>query len=130
MPLYPITTETIKERYDRYNDGYFDGVLPKCIFHLIREKTNQFGRYTWARGRNGGMVGHIWISKHVNWTDDALREVLVHEMIHHYLKIIKGKNGGVFGHNWRFRRECRKMRKRYGLVIHSHCFHLMHLKTW
>ena len=130
MSYSAITKEDIKERFLQYNTLYFDGALPKCAFHLIREKISAYGRYTHTRDRNGGITGHIWISNHVNWTEESLREVIVHEMIHHYLYAIKGKSGGLFGHNWRFRRECRKLKKRYGLNIHLHCLHLMSLRTW
>ena len=127
-PMYPLTKEAIKDRYDKYNEDYFDGVLPKCRFYVIREKSGPFGRYGHSFGRNGQIVGHIWISKQVRWNEEALREVIVHEMIHHYLQAVKGKRGGPFGHNWRFRRECRKMKRRYGLEIHVRCPHLMPLK--
>lgn len=127
-PIYPLTKEAIKERYDMYNEAYFDGVLPQCRFYVIREKSGPFGRYNHSVGRNGQIVGHIWISKQVRWNEAALQETIVHEMIHHYLQAVKGKWGGLFGHNWRFRRECRKMKKRYGLEIHARCPHLMPLK--
>ena len=127
--LAPITKEAIKDQYDRYNAAYFGGELPKCRFYLIREKAGPFGRYTRLIGRNGKMEGRIWISKQVRWNEEALQETIVHEMIHHYLQAVKGKRGGLFGHNWRFRRECRKMKKRYGLEIHAHCQHLMALKV-
>ena len=108
---------------------YFGGYLPMCAFSLLRSwNSSQLGRYTYKYDRRGRVVGRIAISDKVNWTEEALREVIVHEMIHHYLQAIKHKSGGIFGHNWRFRKECRRLKKEHGLRIRPHCYHLRHLR--
>ena len=111
-----ITKEDIKFLFKEYNKLYFDGVLPSCKCHGLREKSC-LGRYTYFRKSNGKYEGSIWIAYYVDWTEETLREVVVHEMIHHYVQTIEGRRGGLFGHNWRFHRQMRRLKKNYGLVI-------------
>ena len=48
------------------------------------------------------------------------KTVMIHEMIHHYLRSVKHSSGGLFRHNWRFRRQCRRLKRDYGIIIHIH----------
>lgn len=121
-----ITNEDIKIRFDEYNKKYFGGVLPKCKCHSRRDKRSSFGTYTYTR-KNGKIEGHIWIARDVDWSEEDLREVIVHEMIHHYVRTIEGHKGGLFGHNWRFRRQCRRIKREYGINIHVHSTHIYHI---
>lgn len=111
-----ITKEDIKALFKEYNKLYFDGVLPSCKCHVFKGR-GVFGRYNYFRKGNGKYEGSIWIAYNVNWTEETLREVVVHEMIHHYVQTIEGRSGGLFGHNWRFHRQMRRLKKNYGLVI-------------
>ena len=111
-----ITKEDIKALFKKYNKLYFDGVLPSCKCHVFKGR-GVFGRYNYFRKGNGKYEGSIWIAYNVDWTEETLREVVVHEMIHHYVQTIEGRSGGLFGHNWRFHRQMRRLKKNYGLVI-------------
>lgn len=92
-----------KIRFEEYNKKYFDGVLPPCKCHVIREKEHTpLGLYNPIE-RRGKLIGHIWIASNVDWNEEDLREVIVHEIIHHYVRMIEGHEGGLFGHNWRFK---------------------------
>lgn len=105
------TREDIRTRFREYNDLYFYGALPRCKISVTY--ISAMGCYTFDRNRR---IGHIWIRK-TDMTENMLRETLVHEMIHHYVKTVEGREGGLFGHNWRFRRQCRRLRKEFGLEI-------------
>ena len=106
-----VNKAIIKDLYKRYNALYFSGVLPLCDCHYI--KLDAFGRYTNQNGK-----GKIWITNDVDWTEETLREVLVHEMIHHYVKSIEGKNEYLFfRHGFRFRRMMRKLNREFDLGI-------------
>ena len=122
-----ITKEDIAVRFDEYNGKYFGGVLAPCKYHIIREKWKVMGFYR-PINKNGKRINHIWINRFVDWTEEDLREVIVHEMIHHYVQTIEGHLGGFFGHNWRFRRQCRRLRREFGLNIPVHSFHIYF--TW
>jgi len=117
--MLSVTKKEIEERYKIYNIEYFEGVLPPCKCSIFYG--NQiFGRYT---------KNHIWISVNVDWAEDTIKEVILHEMVHHYVYSIEHKNGGLFGHNWRFRRMCRKIKKRYNIKIHVKAFHIKRKKA-
>jgi len=106
-----VTKTIIRDLYKKYNKLYFGGVLSLCDCHYI--KIDAFGRYTNQNGK-----GKIWITNDVDWTEETLREVVVHEMIHHYVKSILGKNEYIFfRHGFRFRRMMRKLNKEFGLGI-------------
>ena len=106
-----VNKAIIRDLYKKYNKLYFDGVLSLCDCHYI--KLDSFGRYTNQNGK-----GKIWITNDVDWTEETFREVLVHEMIHHYVKSILGKNEYIFfRHGFRFRRMMRKLNKEFGLGI-------------
>lgn len=122
-----ITKEDIKVRFIEYNKKYFNGILPSCKYHIFKGN-GFFGRYTYSiNAKNRTKIGHIWIAYNVNWEEDDLREIIIHEMIHHYVQMIEGHKGGLFGHNWRFQRQCKRIKKEYGITIHTLYSHLYHI---
>jgi hypothetical protein len=121
-----ITKEDIKVRFDEYNKKYFDGILTPCKYHVNKRKMAPLGLYN-PSFKNGKIIGHIWIIYYVDWTEEDLREVIVHEMIHHYVHTIEGHRGGLLGHNWRFKRQCKRLKKEYGLIIHIYPYNICRL---
>ena len=121
-----ITKEDVIKRFNEYNLMYFNGILPQCKCHIIRENRSPLGLYNPAF-KNGKVIGHIWIAHNVDWNEEDLRETIVHEMIHHYVQTIEGHKGGLFGHNWRFKRQCKRLKNEYGLVIHIYSFNICHI---
>ena len=119
-----ITKEDIVTRFNEYNKKYFDGILPTCKCHVIREKEHTpLGLYNPIE-RKGKLIGHIWIASNVDWNEEDLREVIVHEMIHHYVRMIEGYKGGLFGHNLRFKRQCKRLKDDYGLIINTTSYNI------
>ena len=90
-----INKKIIKDLYKEYNTMYFNGVLSLCDCHYI--KLDAMGRYTNQNGK-----GKIWITNDVDWTEETLREVLVHE---------------IFRHGFRFRRQMKRINRDFGLGI-------------
>lgn len=120
-----ITKEDLKVRFDEYHHQYFNSVLPQCEFSVI--KLSCLGRYMFSSGKNGKRKCRIRLTSDVNWTEETLRDVLIHEMIHHYVVAIDGCKGidgfswyGLFGHGKRFRRQVRRIKREHGLKIHIH----------
>jgi len=120
-----ITKEDLKVRFDEYNRLYFDSVLPQCEFSVI--KLSCLGRYMSSSGKNGKCKNRIMLTSDVNWTEESFRDVLIHEMTHHYVVAIDGCKGidgfswyGLFGHGKRFRRQVRRIKREHGLKIHIH----------
>lgn len=119
-----IAKEDIVTRFNEYNKKYFDGILPPCKCHVIKEKEHTpLGLYN-SIERKGKLIGHIWIASNVDWNEEDLREVIVHEMIHHYVRMIEGYKGGLFGHNLRFKRQCKRLKDDYGLIINTTSYNI------
>ena len=77
-----ITKELIRQKYVEYNHLYFNNELPRCKFSVYNTK-EELGLYT---------RDSIWIarypknlSKTAVWTEELFKEVLIHEMVHHYV---------------------------------------------
>ena len=109
--------EILYELFDRYNKMYFNGELGKCRFYwLIAGST--YGKYNFETKKNGKIESRIGMSRNVRWTDETLRDVLVHEMIHMYVTTVEGKHfDGLLGHGRHFRKHMKHMNKTYGLNI-------------
>ena len=104
-----ITKELIKKKFKEYNDKYFNSILPKCEFSAC--KLHCFGQYTCAKSKSSKR-NRIWITTDVDWTEETLKDVLIHEMIHHYVTTVDGCElfdgfswYGLFGHGKHFRKQ-------------------------
>lgn len=114
-----VTKEEIKKRFDEYNKLYFGGVLGKCRFHVLPSTNTLLGRYYEScSGKGKETIDHICIGTCIYWTEEDLKDIVLHEMIHMYVRTIEHRRGGLFGHGWRFRRQIRRLRKDYGLNVH------------
>ena len=120
-----IIKSDIKNRFEEYNKKYFNGILKSCKYHVFKSD-GFFGRYNHTINKNG-ILGHIWISYNVEWKEEDLQDIIIHEMIHHYVQTIEGHKGGLFGHNWRFKRQCKRLKKDHNIVIHISYRHLYHI---
>lgn len=80
-----VDRKILKRLYDKYNQEYFLGYLPTCPLYT-HDSYRLLGHYSFELGRNGSVIGHsITISDSYDWTEEQLRDVLVHEMVHEYL---------------------------------------------
>jgi hypothetical protein len=117
--------EVLSEKFNEYNSLYFNGDLGKMTkrnFFYIQKNSHCCGRFMLKPGKNGKDVCQIWIGKCIEWNEERLREVLVHEMIHMYNTTVEhSKHDGLFGHGRKFRRQCRRLKRDFGLTIYVHC---------
>lgn len=113
-----LTTEILKERFDKYNKEYFNGelftpeLLLKRSFKTMglfecTKKSLQRGRRIWG--------AKIHISSYFNWTEEFLRDVLVHEMIHFYLA--KKHIDDNLSHGEEFLKMANRFNEEYGMNI-------------
>lgn len=84
-----ITKELLKQKFEEYNKLYFNNELKMCRFTYTYMR-DMFGRHMTYTTPKGEKMGHIWISKSIDLDEGMLRELLVHEMIHHYVRTIDG----------------------------------------
>ena len=109
-----ITKELIRQKYVEYNHLYFNNELPRCKFSVYNTK-EELGLYT---------RDSIWIarypkniSKTAVWTEELFKEVLIHEMVHHYVVTVKNKRSFLCPHGWRFRQKCRELKRVHNIDI-------------
>ena len=93
--------EDLERRFKEYNEMYFDNMLPPCKFRLSTSIGsacyNQ--NYSW-----------ITVSKKRYWTDESLKIVLIHEMVHHYVSKVLKKDP-MFAHGRTFNKVCNMLQK-------------------
>ena len=119
-----ITVDDLKRRFADYNAMYFGGVLAMPKFSLNNWNNGIIGKFRNGRDKNGTPCQpHIRIAKYAAFTDETLKEILIHEMIHYYVVFIDGYDG-LFSHGFRFRRIVRRLRREYGLVIPMNAKHI------
>lgn len=111
-----VTKELLKRLYKEYNEKYFYNKLGKCDFSFFPKNSCNLGWYCAKEDNKGCPKDKIWIGTSVIWTEEHLQRILIHKMIHMYINRVEGhKYDGLLGHGWRFRRQCRRIRKNYGI---------------
>lgn len=99
-----INKQYLKEKFIEYNQLYFNNLLPKIPIFSIVNTPNLAGQYCSRWGKKDGILQitrhEIQIDENILWTEETLRSVLVHEMIHYYVetKKKKPKRDGDFQH--------------------------------
>lgn len=112
--MIELTKEELKRRYIKYNNDYFNGKLMMCSFGIFRGKKTAMGNFAYGSSYKRPIIR---ISNFVNWTDDSLRDILVHEMVHCYVRTIIHYNG-MFVHGIFFTKKARELNKKYGLHVY------------
>ena len=68
--------------------------------------------------KKGKPIDKIWIGTSVIWTEELLKIVLVHEMVHMYVYRIDGrKHDGLLGHGRYFKRQAKRLKKEFNIDI-------------
>ena len=108
-----LSISGIKARFKEYNKAYFEGELkmPKFKFEGLKGALSVF---VFSRPLGELKQKEIWFNTNYIWTEEGLKDVLIHEMIHYWLY-----NHGHSGsrHGIRFRMKCREIRKKDGTII-------------
>lgn len=113
-----ITKELIKERFEEYNQKYFNKQLGRCKFYLLPKNNSILGKYNCQEDNNGNLIDRIGIGTGVVWTEETFKHVLIHEMVHMYNRRVDNCVwDGVLGHGRRFRRQCRRLKREFGINV-------------
>lgn len=116
-----LTKSDIKERFDIYNQKYFEGKLGKCKFFLFPKNIYTFGKYTDITQKDGSILNKIYISQNLVVTEENLESIIVHEMIHMYVRTVENvRFDGLLGHGCHFRKHQKRLNKKFGLNIEIH----------
>lgn len=103
------TTPFIHERFDHFNALCFNNILPKAEICLSRART-YLGRMEYRRGSY-----LIRISTAFDLSQDAVEDVILHEMIHCYLHCTKVRREAPHGE--RFRAKMQEINEHFGRHI-------------
>ena len=111
-----ITIEIIRQKFREYNHQYFNRELPMPQIQLL--KTYRTCGYFSCRkiiGRRRLKGQRLEISCYYDWQEDALRDVIIHEMIHYYLAFKHIDNNLTHGEE--FMKMARQMNSEYGMNV-------------
>lgn len=111
-----ITEEIIAEKFAKYNKMYFNCELPTPRFGLLKSYRT-CGEFSCKKiiGKQQLKQQRIDISVYYDWDEKDLRDILVHEMIHYYLRY---KHIDIEpGHNESFHSMAQDFNEKYGLNI-------------
>ena len=111
-----ITIEMIWQKFREYNCLYFNRELPMPLVQLLKSYRlcGQFScRKIIGRRRVRGQL--LEISCYYDWEEDALRDVIVHEMIHYYLAYKHIDN--YLTHGEEFLKMAEELNSKYGLNV-------------
>ena len=117
--MVKVTRYVLEDLFDQYNKQFFDGKLVKPqLATYIGEST--MGIFNVSE-RHGKIRKKIMIARNVRYTQEDLRDVLIHEMIHLYVYQEKGPG---YGHKKPFVDKMNELNAQYGLDIRKNCRHL------
>lgn len=112
--MIEITKADLRKRFEAYNQLYFKGRLKTPVFKFITAKS-PYGSCHTKKDRC-----EIWMSKYTKWTDETLKNVLIHEMIHQYVyEVLHGCKYTLFPHGIRFCYVRWRLNKKYNLKINQ-----------
>ena len=115
-----ITKEDLKVRFDEYNRLYFDGKLKRAKMGFLSKSYKTFvGTFEFEIDNNRHVKNpYIKVSQRIDWDEEKLRRVLLHEMGHLSVtqKYRKGKKHGLA-----YIKECKRIESRYNIKV-WHCW--------
>ena len=111
-----ITTEIITQKFKEYDRLYFNRELPMPRIQLLKSfRTLGYFSCNKIIGRRRLKGQRLEISCYYDWQEDALRDVIVHEMIHYYLAYKHIDNN--ISHGEEFQKMAQEMNDKYGLNV-------------
>lgn len=112
--MIELTIEELQARFVEYNHTYFNDELRMPIITLHHGRP--YGEFKNKPRKT------ITLSEDVQWDDDSIKHVLIHEMIH-----CLNCQHGIYEsfHGKYFKAEKRKLYKRFGIRIKNHSRYLL-----
>ena len=111
-----IAKEDLRLRFDEYNQLYFEGKLKRAKMGFLSTSFKTIvGIFEFEIVQNRRVKNpSIKVSKRINWDEEKLRRVLLHEMAHLSVtqKYRKGKKHGIA-----FIKECKRIESQYNVKV-------------
>ena len=111
-----VTIELLEQKFSEYNELYFDGKLQTPNFEL-HKSFKVYGTFKCGLHAPGTQFRNpvISISKYYDYTEEQLRDILCHEMLHEKLERSRKEDEDVHGE--RFLKEAERLNETYGMHI-------------
>ena len=107
-----LTKSDLKRMHSEYNQMYFGGKLSMPDFVFFARKL-PFGRFTRGKSVQIGISAY-----RKGWSEDFLKDVLIHEMIYQYVyECMLGCRYSLIHHGLQFYYVRWRLKRRYGLQI-------------
>lgn len=112
-----LTTELLEKKFNEYNTLYFNDSLPTPSFRIINSYRN-CGKFRFIEIPSRKKINHerIEISGYYDWTEEQLRDVIIHEMIHFYV-IRNHMEDEKDSHGGEFMKIANELNEKYGMNI-------------
>ena len=111
-----ITKEDLQQSFDEYNQLYFDGKLKSVNLGFLSKSFKTIvGIFEFEIDKNRRVKNpSIKVSKRIDWDEEKLKSVLLHEMAHLSVtqKYRKGKKHGIA-----FIKECKRIESQYNVKV-------------
>ena len=111
-----ITKDDLQRRFDEYNQLYFDGKLKSAKMGFLSKSFKTLvGIFEFKIDNNRRVKDpSIKVSKRIDWDEEKLRRVLLHEMAHFSVtqKYKKDKKNGIA-----FIKECKRIESQYNVKV-------------
>lgn len=117
MKYVKVTKDLMREKFQVFNERFFEGKLAVPTFLYLSGRTGLVGKYRdWGKGPT------ILINRGYHFFEQDFDDILVHEMIHYYIDAVLKKDP-FFSHGILFRKIRRRICEQ-GLEIHIHYVHI------
>jgi len=83
-----VTEKVLEKKFDECNKIYFNNGLPYPFFSIFCKK-KPFAKFTYLKKKKNGenvlVYKKISVSIYYDFTEEQLRDIIVHEMIHYFI---------------------------------------------
>lgn len=111
-----VTEKLLKEKYDEYNRMYFEGKLKNVKMGFISKSFKRtVGEFEFYIDKDGYFrYASIKVNKGIDWDEEKLRRILLHEMAHFSVtqKYRRNKKHGMA-----YIKECKRIESQYNVKV-------------
>lgn len=108
--------EMLKELFSKYNKEYFDGFLTPITTFRVEPMKKHFATFDYfLNAWNEVCDPIITVSNYYTFTEEQLRNILVHEMLHEYIASLGIEEKREHGKIWK--KYAKQLNEEYGLCI-------------
>lgn len=110
--------EILKELFSKYNKEYFDGFLTPITTFRVKPMKKHFAVFDYFLNTWDEVCDPIiTVSNYYCYTEEQLRNILVHEMLHEYVASLGIEERCEHGKIWK--KYAQQLNEKYGLRINE-----------